>query len=195
MSRILVWNSVSLDGVMQAPARPDEDTRGDFEHGGWGVGRDDEVMARKIGDSMGGKGALLLGRRTYENFFSVWPNRPEPNPSTEALNKTRKYVVSNTLSDPLPWVNSTLLSGDGVEAVARLKQELPQDESLRVLGSGDLLHSLIPAGLIDEYTLLITPLLLGRGLRLFPDDTYAPLKLVESITTTTGVVIATYRPA
>jgi dihydrofolate reductase len=125
----------------------------------------------------------------------VWPNRPEPNPFTEALNKTRKYVVSNTLSEPLPWVNSTLLSGDGVEAVARLKQQLPQDESLRVLGSGDLLHSLIPAGLIDEYTLLITPPVLGRGLRLFPEDAYAPLELVESITTTTGVVIATYRPA
>ena len=117
MGNILVWNSVSLDGVMQGPARPDEDTRGGFEHGGWAAGRGDEVVGRKIGKAMGGKGAFLLGRRTYEDFYSVWANPAKPNPFTEAFNTSSKYVVSNTLAEPLPWANSTLLSGDGVEAV------------------------------------------------------------------------------
>lgn len=195
MARIVVVNNISLDGVMQAPARADEDPRGGFEHGGWAAARGDEVMARKMGEAMNqGPGGLLLGRQTYEDFFAVWPNRPQPNPFTERLNQSQKYVVSNTLSEPLPWVNSTLVSGDAPDAVARLKRELPDDYNLCVLGSGNLLHSLIPHGLIDEYLLPIHPLLLGKGLRLFPDDAYESLTLVESITTTTGIVIATYRP-
>lgn len=193
MTRIVVVNHLSLDGVMQAPARPDEDRRGGFEHGGWAAAGGDEVMGRKLGAAMLGRGALLLGRRTYEDFYAVWPNAPQPNPFTERLNNTQKYVVSNTLSEPLPWVNSSLLSGDGADAVARLKRDLPSDEDLCVLGSGALLHSLIPRGLIDEYLLLIHPLLLGGGLRLFPEGVYGRLTLVESLTTTTGVVIATYR--
>jgi dihydrofolate reductase len=148
-----------------------------------------------MGEAMMGRGALLLGRRTYENFYAVWPNAPQPNPFTEKLNNTHKYVVSNTLSEPLPWMESTLISGDGPDAVARIKRDLPPGEDLCVLGSGTLLHSLIPRGLIDEYLLPIHPVLLGNGLRLFPDGLHATLKLVESITTTTGVVIATYRPA
>jgi dihydrofolate reductase len=194
VSSIVVVNNVSLDGVMQAPARPDEDRRGGFERGGWALAYGDEVMARKMGESMMGGGSLLLGRRTYEDFFAVWPNAPQPNPFTERLNNTRKYVVSNTLAEPLPWVNSTLLSGDGADAVARLKQRLPADERMCVLGSGALLHSLILSDLIDEYLLLIHPIVLGAGLRLFPDATHAPLKLIDSTTTTTGVLIATYRP-
>jgi dihydrofolate reductase len=193
MTKIVVVNNVSLDGVMQAPARPDEDRRDGFAHGGWAVAGGDEVMGRRLGEAMVRRGALLLGRRTYEDFYAVWPNAPQPNPFTERLNNTRKYVVSNTLSEPLPWVNSTLVSGDGADAVARLKRDLPSGDDLCVLGSGALLHSLIPRGLIDEYLLLIHPVLLGAGLRLFPDGAYAPLKLAESITTTTGVVIATYR--
>jgi dihydrofolate reductase len=194
VSRIVVVNNVSLDGVMQAPARPDEDRRGGFEHGGWALAYGDEVMGRKMGESMMGGGSLLLGRRTYEDFFAVWPNAPQPNPFTERLNKTRKYVVSNTLAEPLPWVNSTLLSGDGADAVARLKQELPDDESMCVLGSGALVHSLIGRDLIDEYLLLIHPIVLGAGLRLFPETAHSPLKLIDSTTTTTGVLIATYQP-
>jgi dihydrofolate reductase len=186
---------VSLDGVMQAPGRPDEDRRGGFEHGGWAAARSDEVMGRRLGEAMmQQRGALLLGRRTYEDFYAVWPNMPQPNPFTERLNKTQKYVVSNTLSEPLPWENSTLLRGEGNDEVARLRDELPAGEDLCVLGSGELLHSLIPAGLIDEYLLCIHPLVLGSGLRLFPEGAYSPLELVESITTNIGVVIATYRP-
>lgn len=191
---VVVVNSVSLDGVMQAPGAPDEDQRGGFEHGGWTVPYRDEVLGQRMGEAMRGRGALLLGRRTYEHFYSVWPSAPQPNPYTQRLNKTRKYVVSNTLTDPLPWINSTLLSGDGADAVAHLKRELPDDERLCVLGSGALLHSLIAHGLIDEYLLLIHPVVLGSGLRLFPNDTYTPLKLIDSVTTTTGVLVATYRP-
>lgn len=196
MSKIVVVNHVSLDGVMQAPARADEDSRGGFEHGGWAAERADEVMGRKLGESMSGTGGgLLLGRVTYEDLFAVWPNQPQPNPFTEHLNQTRKYVVSNTLSDPLPWINSTLVPGESAESVARLKQELPAGENLCVLGSGVLLHSLIPSGLIDQYLLLIHPVVLGAGLKLFPERCFEALVLVESITTTTGVVMATYTRA
>lgn len=194
MGQLVVINNLSLDGVMQAPAAPDEDRRDDFEHGGWTVPYGDEVMSRKMGEAMTGHGGLLLGRRTYEHFFSVWPNAPQPNPYTERLNKTHKYVVSTTLSEPLPWVNSTLLSGDGADAVARLKQQLPAEQRLCVLGSGALLHSLIPHGLIDEYLLLIYPVVLGSGRRLFPEGTYQSLKLTDSLITTAGVLIATYQP-
>jgi dihydrofolate reductase len=194
VSRIVVVNNVSLDGVMQAPARPDEDRRGGFAHGGWALAYGNEVMARKMGESMMGGGSLLLGRRTYEDLFAVWPNAPQPNPFTERLNNTRKYVVSNTLSEPLPWVNSTLVSGDGADAVAHVKQGLPADENMCVLGSGALLHSLIVRDLIDEYLLLIHPIVLGAGLRLFPDAAHATLKLIDSTTTTTGVLIATHQP-
>ena len=190
----MVVNNISLDGVMQSPAAPDEDRRGGFRRGGWAVPYGDEEMGRRMGREMTGQGSLLLGRRTYEHFFEVWPNAPQPNPYTERLNQADKYVVSNTLSEPLPWMNSTLLSGDGAEAVARLKQELPDDRNLRVLGSGELLHTLILGGLVDEYLLLIHPVLLGGGLRLFPDGADVPLVLIDSTTTSTGVIIATYRP-
>lgn len=194
MARVVVANFVSLDGVMQAPGSPDEDRRGGFERGGWTVPYGDEILARKIGEAMTARGSLLLGRWTYEKFYAVWPNAPQPNPFTDRLDKTHKYVVSNTLSEPLPWVNSTLLSGDGAEAASRLKRDMPSGETLCVLGSGVLLHSLISRGLIDEYLLLVVPVVLGRGLRMFPEDAHASLKLIESVTTTTGVIIATYRP-
>jgi dihydrofolate reductase len=194
MARVIVVNSISLDGVMQSPAARDEDPRNGFDRGGWAAPYGDEVMSQRMGQEMMRDGSLLFGRRTYEHFYSVWPNAPQPNPFTERLNNTQKYVVSNTLREPLSWVNSTLLSGDGPESVERLKAELPTDHNLCVLGSGVLLHSLIAKGLIDEYLLLIYPLILGTGLRLFPDDVYSPLKLRESVTTTTGVVIAKYEP-
>ncbi len=195
--RIVVINSVTLDGVAQAPARPDEDRRGGFQHGGWAKAYADAVAASAMSARMNrplSEGALLLGRITYEDFYAVWPNRPD-NPYTERLNKTRKYVVSRTLEEPLPWSNSVLLQGDAAESVARLKKEEP-GKDLCVLGSLKLVQSLMHAGLVDDYVLLITPLVLGAGSRLFPDGgAFAKLQLVETTTTSTGVIIVTYRSA
>jgi dihydrofolate reductase len=191
MSRIVVVNNLTLDGVMQAPGRPDEDPRGGFEHGGWAVPYNDEVLGRFMGQRLVDPGHLLLGRRTYEDFFSYWPNQTD-NPFTDVLDRAQKYVVSTTLTEPLPWQNSTLLSGDVVGAVTQLKAESDQD--IGVLGSGALLQTLMGHDLIDEYLLLIHPLVLGSGRRMFTDDaTYARLRLVDTVTTTTGVIIATYR--
>jgi dihydrofolate reductase len=192
MSRLVVINHLTLDGVMQAPGRADEDRRGGFEHGGWARPYGDEVMGRVMGEGMAKGGALLLGRRTYEDFAAFWPKQRD-NPFTPVLNERRKYVASRTLQEPLPWVNSTLLEGDAADAVARLKQE--QDDDLAVLGSGELVQTLMRRNLVDEYLLTIHPLVLGSGRRLFTDGgAYATLRLVEAITTTTGVVIATYQP-
>ena len=184
--------SLTLDGVMQSPGRPDEDTRGGFKHGGWGIPYSDQVMAAEMGKNMAREGSILLGRRTYLDFYSVWPNRKD-NPYTEVLNNTQKYVASRTLQEPLPWMNSTLLKGDAADAVAELKER--SDGNIAILGSGDLVASLIPRNLIDEYLLLIHPLVLGTGRRLFADGTFATLQLVDSVPTTKGVIIATYRPA
>jgi dihydrofolate reductase len=192
--QVVVINSVTLDGVAQGPARPDEDRRGGFRHGGWGEPYADAVASKAMAARMARPGALLLGRVTYEDFYAVWPKRTDGNPYTERLNKTRKYVASRTLREPLPWSNSVLLGGDAAEAVARLKKEEPGMD-LCVLGSLNLVQSLLRAGLVDEYVLLITPLVLGSGLRLFPDGgAFAKMNLVETTTTTTGVIIATYRP-
>jgi dihydrofolate reductase len=189
MSRVVVVNHLTLDGVMQAPGRPDEDRRGGFEHGGWSPPYGDEVMGSFMGARMGTGGALLLGRRTYEDFASFWPHQKD-NPYTAVLNDARKYVASRTLSEPLAWSNSTLLKGDAAEAVARLKES---GEDLAVLGSGALVQALMRRDLIDEFVLTIHPLVLGTGRRLFAaGGAFAALKLVESVTTTTGVVIAVY---
>ncbi len=193
MRSIVVTCSLSLDGVMQAPARADEDRRGGFEHGGWAIPYNDPVMAAEMGKAMAQGGSLLFGRRTYEDLYQVWPGRTD-NPYTEVLDKAQKYVASTTLAEPLPWVNSTLLKGDAAEAVARLKEQPGQD--IGVLGSGQLIQSLMRRNLIDRYVLLIHPLVLGSGRRLFPDGSpYAALRLTGSVTTTTGVVIATYQRA
>ena len=141
---------------------------------------------------MGNSGALLLGRRTYEDFYAFWPNQTN-NPYTEMLNNMQKYVASTTLSEPLSWSNSTLLSGDAAEAVARLKEGPGKD--LLIMGSGELVQSLMRRNLVDEYVLLIHPLVLGSGRRLFTDGgAFAALRLVDTKTTTTGVVIATFQP-
>jgi dihydrofolate reductase len=189
MGDVIVTNHVTLDGVMQAPARPDEDTRGGFAHGGWATTGGDAVMAAEMGKGMTRGGALLLGRRTYEDFAAVWPGRTD-NPYTEVLNRTQKYVTSRTLREPLPWENSTVLGGDVVAAVAELKRE--PTLNLGVLGSGELIATLREAGLIDRYVLLIHPLMLGSGRRLFDAGPPAGLVLESSVTTTTGVIIATY---
>ena len=192
MRKITVFNSVSLDGVMQAPGRPDEDRRGGFEHGGWALSYADPVMASVAGEGMARGGAMLFGRRTYEDFYSVWPNRTD-NPFTDVLNRSQKYVASRTLAEPLPWSNSTLLTGDAADAVARLKEE-PGDD-LVIIGSGELIRGLMPRHLIDEYILLIHPLVLGSGRRLFPESgPLQPLRLANSKPTSTGVLIATYQP-
>jgi dihydrofolate reductase len=193
MTRVVVFMNLTLDGVMQAPGRPDEDRRGRFAHGGWATPYADPAMGRVAAESMATTGALLFGRRTYEDFYAVWPNRKD-NPFTAVLNNTRKYVASTTLEERLPWMNSTLLKGDAADAVARLKAQGGKD--LVVLGSGDLLQSLMRRNLIDEYLLLIHPLVLGSGRRLFNDGgSFAALRLIDTKTTTTGVVIATYQPA
>lgn len=191
MGKVTVVNNLTLDGVMQAPGRPDEDLRGGFEHGGWALPYNDPIMARVMGEHMAGNGALLLGRRTYEDFAAFWPQQ-EDNPFTEVLNDRHKYVASTTLKEPLAWMNSTLLEGDAAEAVANLKEQSAED--LAVLGSGALVQSLMRRHLVDEYLLLIHPLVLGGGRRLFPDGSSLALRLTDSATTTTGVVIATYRP-
>lgn len=195
MSRVVVTNHLTLDGVMQSPAHPDEDRRGGFEHGGWAPPYADEVMGSFFGARMGNSGAMLLGRRTYEDFASFWPNQPEDNPFAAVLNNSRKYVASRTLEEPLEWSNSTLLEGDAAEAVAKLKEEQP-DQDLAVLGSGELVQSLMRHDLVDEFVLTIHPLVLGSGRRLFAEGgAFSALRLVDSVTTTTGVVIATYQPA
>src|SRR3984893_16609378 len=122
MRKVVVFNNVTLDGVMQAPGRPDEDVRGGFEQGGWALPYDDEVKVEAMGRGMAQTGAMLFGRRTYEDFFSVWPHRTD-NPFTGFLNSIQKYVASTTLTEPLRWQNSTLLKGDAADSVAALKQQ------------------------------------------------------------------------
>ena len=192
MSKIVVFNSVTLDGVMQAPGRPDEDTRGGFQYGGWALPYADPAIGKAAGESMATTEGLLLGRRTYEDFYKVWPNRTD-NPFTEILNNSPKYVASTKLKEPLPWMNSTLLKGDISKSVAKLKQH--SEKNIVILGSGVLIQSLMKHNLIDQFILSIHPLILGSGRRMFSDDgPFASLKLVDTKTTTTGVVIATYIP-
>jgi dihydrofolate reductase len=194
MSKVVLFISLTADGVMQAPGRPDEDRRGGFAHGGWATPYADSILGSVAGGSMGTSGALLLGRRTYEDFYSVWPNRPKPNPFTDLLNNIQKYVASTTLKEPLPWSNSTLLTGDAATAVAKLRDQPGKD--LVILGSGALAQSLMQRNLIDTYVLLIHPLVVGTGRRLFPEDgPNITLRLVDTKTTSTGVVITTYHPA
>lgn len=192
MRRIVAIENLTLDGVMQAPGGRDEDPRGGFEHGGWAAPYQDQVMADEMGVGAG-RAELLFGRRTYEQFFSYWPTAPQPNPFTDVLNDAQKYVASRTLSEPLPWVNSTLLAGNAAATVAELKERPGSD--IVVLGSGELVRSLMGEGLIDVFRLLIYPLVLGSGTRLFPDlGPSSGFRLTHSVTTTTGVVIGTYEP-
>ena len=193
MRKINVTNSVTLDGVMQAPGGKEEDTRNGFKYGGWAAPYNDDVKMKIMGRGMARRGALLFGRHTYEHFFKVWPGRTD-NPFTEVLDNTQKYVVSRTLKDPLPWKNSTLLAGNAEETVAALKNDSGVD--LTILGSGELVRSLVRHNLIDQFVLLIHPLILGAGQRMFEHDgTLAKFKLAESVPTTTGVIIATYELA
>ena len=191
MRRISVVENVSLDGVMQAPAMPDEDTRGGFTRGGWANAYADQVMIDYMTAGSGEGGCLLLGRTTYQTMAATWPHMPEDNPFTGWINAMAKYVASTTLTAPLEW-NATLLEGDAGTAVAALKEGEGPD--LTVLGSGVLVQTLRASGLIDEYVLSIHPLILGNGRRLFPDGAEAELELIDSTTTTTDVIIGRFRP-
>jgi dihydrofolate reductase len=193
MGELVLFESVSLDGVMQAPGRADEDTRDGFAHGGWAGPYADADQGRMAGESMATTEALLFGRRTYEDFHAVWPHRVG-NPFTEVLNNSPKYVASRTLAEPLPWQNSTLLAGDAMVAVADLKRRLAKN--IVVLGSGDLARSLLAAGLVDHIVLMIHPLTLGRGRRLFAaDGSLTRFALAATSTSSIGVIMASYRPA
>ena len=190
MRKLMVLENLTLDGVMQAPGGRDEDRRGGFEHGGWSGPYNDATKMQVMGEGMSRQTDMVLGRWTYQKFYDVWAGRTD-NPFTAVFERSQKYVASRTLRGPLPWVNSTLLEGDAADAVAQLKQTPGPD--LLILGSGVLAQSLMRRGLVDEYQLVIHPLVLGSGHRLFTDgEPYTALKLVRSVPTTTGVIIATY---
>ena len=189
MGRLLVITNLTLDGVMQSPGRPDEDTRGSFTHGGWAA---PFGAMQQCGNALANMEALLFGRWTYTNFASHFPKHPE-NPFTAFLTNIPKYVASTTLDEPLPWSNSTLLKGHASRSVAALKQEMKGD--LVVFGSGELVRSLLRESLVDELVLLIHPLVLGSGRRLFAADAFTAFELLSATSTPNGVVIATYRPS
>ncbi len=187
--KVFVFMNLTLDGIMQSPARPEEDPRGGFKFGGWGAPY--QAMP-EAGDAMANVGGLLVGRWTYESFYSVWPKRRD-SPFSAWMDNIQKYVASKTLKEPLPWMNSSLLKGDAAEAVVELKKK-PGKDSV-IMGSGVLIQSLMRHNLVDEYVLLIHPIVLGSGRRLFPDGSAsANLELVRTKSTDKGVVIATYRP-
>ena len=190
MRLITVTMWVTLDGVVQGLGRPDEDTRGGFALGGWGQRYNDEVMGREMAKAMARPGDMLFGRRTWQDFITAWGRLADGNPITTHMNAATKYVVSRTLEDADAWQNSILLRGDAVGAVDELKAQ-PGDD-LGIIGSASLVRSL-HAALIDRYTMLIHPLTLGSGARLFEEP--APLtefELTGSVATTKGVIIAQY---
>ncbi len=194
MRKLIVSEFMTLDGVMQAPGDPNEDRSGGFDQGGWQLDYFDDVFGRVMMDGFAATGAFLLGRRTYDIFAAYWPKQSAEDPLAGTLNDLPKYVVSTTLSEPLAWQNSTLLGPDIAAEVARIKADPGKD--IQVIGSGDLVQTLTRLGVVDEYRIMIHPLVLGRGKRLFRDEgVSARLRLVDSTITSTGVVMLTYVPA
>ncbi|MGW4929752.1 dihydrofolate reductase family protein [Agromyces sp. NPDC004153] len=191
MRRITVTENISLDGVMQAPASREEDTRGEFPYGGWAVAGSDDALAAEMAVGMGADGAMLFGHRTYRSMAAFWPHQADGNPFTEYLNRVEKFVVSRNAATRLEWENSTLLAGDAIKTVATLKHGDGPD--LSILGSGMVVRSLAAAHLIDEYVLVIHPLVLGTGTKLF-GSTHQPMELTHSTTTPKGVTVARYVP-
>jgi dihydrofolate reductase len=192
MRKIVVINHLTLDGVMQSPGRPDEDTRDGFAHGGWANRNLDDAIMEAVNARVAESGGLrlLLGRRSYEDMLGYWNSRDSP--FKDGLNNAPKYVASRTLREPLPWPNSTLLEGDAGDAVEQLKRRGVGD--LYVMGSGELIATLMRRELIDEYLLFIHPIVLGEGRRMFAAGAPpADLRLVDSTTTSKGVVMTTYR--
>jgi dihydrofolate reductase len=181
MRTISVTMNVTLDGVVQGPGRPDEDTRGGFTHGGWGAWHQDEVLAAEMGKGMSRRGDMLFGRRTWQDFITAWAHRDDGNPYTTHMNAVRKYVVSTTLPD----------AADATRSVAELKAQDGND--LAVIGSASLVRSLHAAGLVDQYVLVIHPITLGSGARLFEGP--SPLTrftLTGSVATPSGILVAYY---
>ena len=193
--RVVVYEFMSLDGVVQAPGGAEDDTSGGFAHGGWSMPYfDPEVMGSAIGEGMNTVEALLYGRRTWQVMAAAWPERAG-DPFADQMNALKKYVASRTLKqDDLTW-NTTLLSPDNAIAdIAALRDKDGGD--LSIWGSASLVRTLLADGLIDELNLMIEPILLGGGKRIFPDDgTARPMQLVKSITAGTGVQVCTYHPA
>jgi dihydrofolate reductase len=191
--KLIVNEFLSLDGVMQAPGAPDEDRTGGFAHGGWQRPYFDDVFAEIAFEGMKETGGYLFGRRTYEIMAAHWPNQPDGEPFAASLNGLPKYVASTTLTEPLEWRNSTLLQGDVAKAVAEIKEQ--PGGNLVVLGSGELVQTLMENDLVDRYGIMINPIVLGSGKRLFHEGSAKrPLRLVDSKTSSTGVLIATYEP-
>jgi dihydrofolate reductase len=194
MRKVIVSTFLTLDGVMQAPGAPDEDRSGGFEHGGWQMPYLDEVAWGAIFEGMDSSDGFLMGRKTYEIMAPYWPNQPDDEPVATHMNNVAKYVVSTTLEEPLEWKNSTLIKGDVTKEVPKLKQHSGKD--LQVIGSGELAHSLMQHDLVDEYRLMVHPIVLGSGKRLFKEGAATmPLRLIDSKTSGTGVLILTYQPA
>ncbi len=194
--RIILNDFMTLDGVVQAPGGPDEDTDGGFKHGGWSMPFfDPEVMGSVIDEVMGGADALLFGRRTWEGMAAAWPERAG-DPYADRMNAIRKYVVSRTLTQTdLTWNNTTLLAADDAIGAVRKLREQPGGAIL-VWGSSSLATQLINHDLVDEYCLMLEPILVGGGKRIFPDDGRArSLELVSATTSSTGVLVCLYRPA
>jgi dihydrofolate reductase len=193
MRKLVANEFLSLDGVMQAPGSPQEDPSGGFKHGGWQIGYFDDGMLAAAQEGMGETDAYLFGRRTYEVMAAYWPTTPPDDPFGSHLNPTRKYVASRTLKD-LAWQNSTLLDGDVPSAVRALKEQ--DGGTISVLGSGELMRTLLAHDLVDELGLIISPLVLGGGKRLFDEDgQLRRFELVRSTTTEKGNVLASYRLA
>lgn len=194
MRKVVVSEFLTVDGVMQGPGGPDEDREGGFQEGGWQLPYFDEAGGEAVAKGLAQTGGLLLGRKTYEIFAAYWPNQPAGDPFADILNKVPKHVASTTLPEPLAWNNSTLIHGDVAAGVVELKQQTGDD--LKVIGSGNLVQTLVRNDLVDEYRLMIHPLVLGSGKRLFEDSgVRTPLKLTASETTGTGVLILTYQRA
>jgi dihydrofolate reductase len=188
---VVVVNHVSLDGVMQGPGRPDEDTRGGFVHGGWAAQASDPAMGAAMGERMGEGFSWLCGRRTYDDLLSHW--NAVGGPFKDGLNGPLKYVASSRADAALPWPNSRLLTGDVPAQVGELRDTSPGN--LVIMGSGELVRSLLPRGLVDELLLMVHPVVLGSGTRLFgADDEAHRFRLVDCTPTGTGVLMATYRP-
>lgn len=194
MRKIIVLSFITLDGVMQAPGGPEEDTSGGFAYGGWTVPYFDDFLGQIMGEQMGGQFDLLLGRKTYEIFAAYWPHQDtEKDPSLAWVNRATKYVVSNSPMK-LEWHNSVLLKGDVVNQIKDLKgQEGPE---LQVHGSGHLIQTLLKNDLVDELWLKIFPITLGMGKRLFAEGTIpAAFTLVQSKTSPSGVMVASFKRA
>ncbi len=193
MRKIIVTEFLTLDGVMQAPGSPNEDRSDGFDQGGWQLAYVDDALGASVTDGLATTGALLLGRRTYDIFGAHWPNQPDEDPLAGIFNGLPKYVVSKTLTEPLAWQNSTLVQGDVAAEIAKLKAEPGKD--IQVIGSGELVDTLRRNDLVDEYRLMIHPIVMGNGKPLFRDaSATSRLRLVESKPTSKGVLIATYTP-